>query len=120
SRRTLPMTNNTVLGGVDPEIAERLVTRRDAIRQGAASSSRVATGLAMASIPVALAALATDAFAQGTLPQNIVDILNFALKLEYLESSFYNAGVGTSGLIPSTDLAVFQQIQKHENEHVAF
>ncbi len=114
------MTNNTVLGGVDPEIADRLVTRRDALRQGAASSSRVAAGLAMASIPVALAALATDAFAQSALPQNIVDILNFALKLEYLESSFYNAGVGTNGLIPSTDLAVFKQIQKHENEHVAF
>jgi hypothetical protein len=65
--------------------------------------------------PFALAALADTA-----LPQGIVDVLNFALTLEYLESSFYNAGVGTSGLIPASDLAIFQQIQKHENAHVAF
>jgi ferritin-like protein len=114
------MTNNTVLGGMDPEITDRLLTRRDAISSGAATSSKVAVGLALASVPVALAALATDAFAATALPQDIVDVLNFALTLEYLESSFYNAGVGTSGLIPGSDLAVFQQIQKHENAHVAF
>ena len=69
-------------------------------------------------MPVALAALAKDAFA--ALPSDIVDVLNFALTLEYLESTFYNMGVGTSGLIPASDLAVFQQIQKHENEHVMY
>jgi len=69
------MTNTTVLGGIDPEIA---------------------------------------------LPQDIVDVLNFALTLEYLESTFYDTGVGTSGLIPASDLAVFQQIKKHEDAHVAF
>ncbi|HSU93093.1 MAG TPA: ferritin-like domain-containing protein [Gemmatimonadaceae bacterium] len=114
------MTNNTVLGGIDPEITDRLLTRRDAISRGAATSSKVAVGLALASVPVALAALATDAFAATALPQDIIDVLNFALTLEYLESSFYNAGVGTSGLIPGSDLAIFQQIQKHENAHVAF
>lgn len=114
------MTNNTVLGGIDPEITDRLLTRRHAISRGAATSSKVAVGLALASVPVALAALATEAFAATALPQNIVDVLNFALTLEYLESSFYNAGVGTSGLIPASDLAIFQQIQKHENAHVAF
>jgi ferritin-like protein len=114
------MTNNTVLGGIDPEITDRLLTRREAISRGAATSSRVAVGLAMASVPVAVAALATDAFAATALPQDIVDVLNFALTLEFLESTFYNTGVGTSGLIPGSDLAVFQQIQKHENAHVAF
>ena len=114
------MTNNTVLGGIDPEITDRLLTRRDAISRGAATSSKVAVGLAMASIPVALAALATDAFAATALPQDIVDVLNFALTLEYLESTFYDTGVGTSGLIPASDLAVFQQIMKHEDAHVAF
>jgi hypothetical protein len=114
------MTNKTLLGGVDPEITARLLTRRDAISRGAATSSKVAVGLALASIPVAVAALATDAFAATALPQDIVDVLNFALTLEYLESTFYNTGVGTSGLIPASDIAVFQQIQKHENAHVAF
>ena len=114
------MTNTTVLGGIDPELTERLVSRRDAIRQGASTSKMVATGLALASVPIALAALSKDAFAATPLPQSIIDVLNFALTLEYLESSFYNVGVGTSGLIPATDLAVFKQIQKHENAHVAY
>jgi Ferritin-like domain len=114
------MTNTTVLGGIDPELTERLVSRRDAIRQGASTSKTVMAGLALASVPIALAALAKDSFAATPLPQDIVDVLNFALTLEYLESSFYNAGVGTSGLIPASDMAVFQQIQKHENAHVAY
>ena len=114
------MTNNTVLGGIDPEITDRLITRRDAIRHGASTSTKVAAGLALASVPIALAALAKDAFAATPLPQGIVDVLNFALTLEYLESTFYNVGVGTSGLIPASDKAVFQQIQKHENAHVVY
>jgi hypothetical protein len=112
------MKNTTVLGGIDPEITDRLLTRRDAIRHGASTSTKVAAGLALASVPIALAALAKDAF--GALPADIVGVLNFALTLEYLESSFYNTGVGTSGLIPASDLNVFQQIQKDENAHVAF
>lgn len=114
------MSNNTVLGGLDPEITDRILTRRDAIRHGATTSSKVAAGLALASVPVALAAFAKDAFADTALPQGVIDVLNFALTLEYLESSFYNVGVGTSGLIPASDTAVFMQIQKHENAHVAY
>ncbi|MBA2686241.1 MAG: ferritin-like domain-containing protein [Gemmatimonadaceae bacterium] len=114
------MTNTTVLGGIDPEITERLVSRREAIRQGASTSSKLAAGLALASVPIAIAALAKDAYAASPLPQDIIDVLNFALTLEYLESTFYNVGVGTSGLIPASDMAVFKQIQKHENAHVAY
>jgi len=51
--------------------------------------------------------------------QTVLDTLNFALTLEYLESSFYNMAVA-SGVIPSSDLAIFRQIQQHENAHVAF
>jgi len=114
------MTNTTVLGGIDPEITERLVSRRDALRHGASTSKMVVAGLALASVPIALAALAKDAFAASPLPQDIIDVLNFALTLEYLESSFYNVGVGTNGLIPASDINVFKQIQKHENAHVAY
>lgn len=49
----------------------------------------------------------------------ITDVLNFALTLEYLESAFYNQGV-SSGVIATADLAIFKQIQKHENAHVKF
>jgi hypothetical protein len=107
------------LNGLDPEILERVAERGAEIRRGASTSPLVAAGLAAASIPVAFAVLARDAFAQGALPSAVVTVLNFALTLEYLESTFYNTGLGTSGLIANADLAVFQQIALHENDHVA-
>jgi len=48
-----------------------------------------------------------------------VDILNYALTLEYLEASFYNQGVA-SGVIAGADRPLFQTIQRDENAHVAF
>jgi hypothetical protein len=102
--------------------------------------------LAMAALPTSLLMLAIQKKAQaGTAPSNaaIGAVLNFALTLEYLESTFYNLGLsasnGTSstvtqtdsngsitstyaatpGFITSTYLPVFTQIAKHENAHVA-
>ena len=120
-----------ILDGIDPEITERLVSRRDAIRQGAAAGSRLAAGLAMASVPVALAALARETFAQT--PADILDVLQFAFILENLENEFYKAVLGTSAVaaqnsafatvraqIPDAARQAFQQIQKHEQQHVDF
>jgi rubrerythrin len=120
-----------ILDGIDPEITERLVSRRDAIRQGASMSSRLAAGLALGSVPVALAALAKETFAQT--PADILDVLRFAFILENLENEFYKAVLGTSAvaaqnnafatvraLIPDAARQAFQQIQKHEQQHVDF
>ena len=94
----------------DPEIAERLVSRRAA----------VAAGIGLASAPVMLAALARDAFGQSTrLPAVVISVLNFALTLEYLERDFYVTAVGTSGLIPASDQAIFNRIRDHEVSHVS-
>lgn len=114
------MTHNTLLGDVDPEIVDTILSRREAIRRGASTSAMVAAGLAFASVPVALGAFAKDAYAQGALPSAIVDVLNFALTLEFLEQSFYHAGIISPSLIPASDMAVFQQIMKHEDAHVLF
>lgn len=115
------MEQQPVLQTIDPELAERVLSRRAAILRGASVSAGVAAGLALASVPVALAAFSREAFGQGaSLPQDIIDVLNFALTLEYLESTFYDTGVATSGLIPSSDIAIFQQIMKHEDAHVVF
>ena len=54
------------------------------------------------------------------LPAQVVDILNFALTLEYLEAEFYTRGLAAAGLIPANLRDVFDQIRKHEVAHVAF
>jgi len=50
----------------------------------------------------------------------LTDALQLALTLEYLEDEYYRVGLATSGLIPSADRIVFQQISKHETAHVGF
>ncbi|HEY4133380.1 MAG TPA: ferritin-like domain-containing protein [Gemmatimonadaceae bacterium] len=124
-------SNETLLDSIEPEIAERLATSANEIAQGRTTSSVVGAGLAMASVPIALAALARDAGAQTS--SAVTDILSFALKLEIFENEFYKAVLGTSSsaaqntafatvraLVPATALPTLQTIQKHEAAHVAF
>jgi hypothetical protein len=123
--------NDTILDAIDPEISDRLVTRREAIRRGTSVSGTVAAGLALGSVPVALAAITKDAYGQA--PADVTAVLDFALALEIFENEFYKAVLGTSASaaqntafatvraqVPAAALPVFQQIQKHEAAHVAF
>jgi len=124
----------TILGSIDPEISERLVTRREAIRKGATLSTMAAAGLALGSVPVGLAALSREAFGQ-TLPADIKAVLDFALALEIFENEFYKAVLGTSAVTAQNTAFApvrallnaapgpkrsIEQIQKHESQHVAF
>jgi hypothetical protein len=109
----MDMNEKPILETVDPEIAEHIVSRRDALR----GAGRWGAGMALASVPVALGVLAKSAFAQGGLPREVVDVLNFALTLEFLESEFYKLGLAAPGLIQQRQ--VFEQISKHEDSHVA-
>ncbi|MEO6055329.1 MAG: ferritin-like domain-containing protein [Gemmatimonadales bacterium] len=106
------MTDTTILGGLDPELVSRVLTRREVLR----GTGRRAGMFAMASMPVAFGVMAKKAFAQGGLPQDIIDVLNFALTLEYLESEFYVMGLASVNL--GAALPIFQQISKHEMAHV--
>lgn len=109
------MKDTTIFGSLEPELIERLVGRRKAVAQ----TGKMAGALAIASMPVALGLFARRAFAQGGgLPAGIIDVLNFALTLEYLEDEFYRTGLD-SGVIPSSDVPVFQPISEHEAAHVA-
>lgn len=49
-----------------------------------------------------------------------VEVLNFALFLEYLERDYYQMGMDTNGLVPTKDQATYKQILQHETDHVDF
>jgi hypothetical protein len=109
------MKDTTIFDSLDPELMSAVQSRRAAVSR----TAKMAGAVAVASMPVAFGLMAKKAFAQGGLPQAIVDVLNFALTLEYLEDEFYQTGLGAGGLIPAGDLPIFQQIAKHEAAHVA-
>ncbi len=105
--------NKTILGGIDPDLVNCLVTTR----RGLFAKTALSLGV-MASAPLVLAAASKQVFAQA-LPQQIVDTLNFALTLEHIEDAFYRSALETN-MIPEEHKAVFQHIGLHEAAHVAF
>jgi hypothetical protein len=104
---------------IDPEVYDRLDTRRTAMRQ----FSGLAGKLALASIPVALGGMFKKAYGQSTT--GILGILNYALTLEFLEAKFYSLGnaaiTGGTLMVPSDAAkAAIQKIGADETAHVNF
>lgn len=103
---------------VDPEVYGRLSQRRDVIKNITSFGSKVA----MAAMPFAVGTMFKKAYAQtGTTP-TVIEVLNYALTLEYLESTFYNAGKAKGTALIPADAAskYFNQVTTDENNHVTF
>jgi rubrerythrin len=101
------------LSSTDQDEVKAVALRRGFIKKAGDFSLKAA----LATLPLALTFMPKIAKAQSS---SIVGVLNFALLLEYLERDFYKMGLDASGLIPSTDRAIFTQIHKHEAAHVEF
>ena len=90
-------------------------SRREAFKKMGSFTKK----MSLAAIPAAVfTAMPKMAFAQDT--GSAVSILNFAYVLEQLEYYFYLDGNNASGLIPSEERPIFQQILKHEDAHRNF
>jgi hypothetical protein len=103
----------------EPEAFERLNTRRSAMQAFTSFSSK----LALAAIPVALGSMFNKAYAgaRGS-KETVLEVLNYALTLEYLEAEFYATAVSKgTALIPAGAAAsAIMTIADHEAQHVAF
>lgn len=64
-----------------------------------------------------VAASQHDRFALADASANDLEILNYALTLEYLEADFYTRGV-KGGALTGRTLALISPIRDHEQEHV--
>ena len=108
------MNNEThILGGIDdPELAERIDAGKRSL-----FARYAAPAIALGSAPLLVAAAATESFG-ASLPKQVVDVLNYALTLEYLEAAFYKEGNSADGLIPAQYRRLFSTIGAHENAHV--
>ncbi|HEY0776786.1 MAG TPA: ferritin-like domain-containing protein [Gemmatirosa sp.] len=129
------MENLSLLDAIEPKAMDAIAERADAIADGDKPSDLVRAAMALGSVPIMLGALATTASAQAVTP-TVIDVLNFALLLENLESEFYKAVLGTSSVaafnnafatvraaLPganATIIPTLQLLSAHEKAHVAF
>lgn len=90
-------------------------SRRESLRH----FGSIVRDVAMVAVPFGSAMLSPRrTYAQtGT---SVVDVLNFALTLEYLEAEYYVTGLDTNGLLSGDVRSVIEQISKHETAHVSF
>lgn len=112
-----------VLKFLESFTSETLTNGGTSRRESFSQFGKIGKNVALASIPLGLAALSTRASAADIMatPATPIGALQFALTLEYLEKEFYILGL-ESGVIPvgGREEKVFMQISAHETDHVDF
>lgn len=101
---------------VDGEVYERLDSRRSALRNFTRFSGKVA----LAAVPIAFGSLFKKAYAGTRGVQDVFEVLNYALTLEYLEAEFYAKSLLAPNLLSGDTAMSIQTISKHETAHVNF
>lgn len=104
----------------DPEVYNRLDTRRNTMKHFAGISKK----LALTAIPFALGGMFKKAYAGSTSTKDtVLEVLNYALTLEYLEAKFYSTAVanfGTIGVPTGAPRTAIAKISSDEFAHVNF
>ncbi len=104
------------LDKADPEFMDRINPRRRVFQYLGNTGKKITA----AAVPAVFASFFTKAYGQTgtTLPQPVIDVLNLALGLEYLEYYFYDTALGIPGLIPSAETTPIQTIRNDEAGHI--
>jgi len=100
---------------LDPELSARIDSRRSVFKH----MSGLGQKLSAAALPLAVGAVFNKAYAQTPTGLGVVEVLNFALRLEYLESLFYQQRTTLTGL-SAINSAALTQIATDEANHVSF
>jgi hypothetical protein len=101
---------------VDPDVYGRLDSRRRVFKH----LSGVGQRLSAAALPVFVSSVFSKAYAQTSGGLALLDILNYALKLEYLELYFYQQRTSLQGRISAVNYLALGTLAADEANHVTF
>lgn len=102
------------IGQADPEVFDRLDSRRAAMRQFSSLGKKVA----VAAVPLAFGTMIQKAY--GGVNESALLVLNYALSLEHLEADFYTRAVNANNAPTPAALAALTKIRDDERAHVTF